>query len=110
LGSQYRFLSLYLGVSDKDEIKDGSSRYAKFQITALNQLDINNSISKGIFKLYKIDIEKRFNKEEKDWGFTNFLPLDLYYDRSSGFFKDNNLYFDIIISVEDKPHLLIPTK
>ncbi|PRQ55944.1 putative ubiquitinyl hydrolase 1 [Rosa chinensis] len=67
------FISMYMEVADSSTLPSGWTRYAKFSLTLVNQLDRILSITK--------DTEHEFNANENDWGFTRFTPLSEIHER-----------------------------
>ncbi|KAK9912374.1 hypothetical protein M0R45_036241 [Rubus argutus] len=85
------YLSMYLDVADSSTLTSGSSRYAKFSLIAVNQLDRKWSITK--------DTEHEFTADESDWGFTSFMRLSEIHDLPRGYLVGDNVVVEAEVSV-----------
>ncbi|XP_010037117.2 uncharacterized protein LOC104425937 isoform X1 [Eucalyptus grandis] len=66
-GNRANSLALYLSVADPAGLPDGWSRFARFKLTLVNQINPGSSKRK--------ETEHIFTARESDWGFTSFIPL-----------------------------------
>ncbi|KAM5585435.1 MATH domain and coiled-coil domain-containing protein [Rosa sericea] len=76
-GNKEDYLSVYLDMSDARALPLGWSRYAKFSLTLVDQLQCSKSITKEIVHV--------FNACERDCGFKSLVPLSQFYDHGNGY-------------------------
>jgi len=99
-GNNVNSVSIYLDVADAKTMENGWTRYARFQLSMLNQFDIA--------KTHGQDAEKRFNAQETDWGFREFVPLSKFRNPSLGFIVDDSCVIEAVIHVSHDPYLSNP--
>ncbi|CAB4268511.1 unnamed protein product [Prunus armeniaca] len=75
-GNKVNYLSLYLDVADASTLPSGWTRYAKFSLTVVNQLDSKKSITK--------DLEHEFVANVSNWGNKLFILLSELCDHDKG--------------------------
>ncbi|VFQ95302.1 unnamed protein product [Cuscuta campestris] len=80
-GNNTDHLSLYLDVPDSYSLPADWSVPTKFSISLINQIDCNGTITK--------ETDHTFNSKESDWGFTSFVPLSEFHDKSGGFLVED---------------------
>ncbi|KAK9912372.1 hypothetical protein M0R45_036239 [Rubus argutus] len=80
-------LSIYLDAADSSTL----SRYAKFSLIMVNQLDRIKSITK--------DYEHEFTAVENDWGSKQFISLSEIHDLSKSYLVNNNVIVEAEVSV-----------
>ena len=101
-GNNTQQVSMYLDVADAKELELGWTRYCRFQLSILNLKDIAKSHAQ--------DAEKRFNAQESDWGFREFLPLVKFKNPEGGFIVDDTIVIEAVIHVSHDAYLLNPHK
>ncbi|MED6108126.1 hypothetical protein PIB30_020573 [Stylosanthes scabra] len=90
-GNNVDYLSIYL---DAGNLPVGHSRFTKFKLVLINQ--VND-------KMTKIkETHHMFNAKHNDWGFTSFIPLAAFYDRSKGFIVNDTCIIEAKISGNPK--------
>ncbi|MED6116817.1 hypothetical protein PIB30_103749, partial [Stylosanthes scabra] len=90
-GNNVDYLSIYL---DAGNLPVGHSRFTKFKLVLINQVDD---------KMTKIkETHHMFNAKHSDWGFTSFIPLAEFYDRSKGFIVNDSCIIEAKISGNPK--------
>jgi len=99
-GNNVQYVSMYLDVADAKNLGNDWCRYARFQLSILNQKDIAKSHGQ--------DAEKRFNPQESDWGFREFLPLLKFKSPEAGFLVNDTCFVEAVVHVSDDPYLLNP--
>ncbi|XVF40994.1 hypothetical protein PTKIN_Ptkin01aG0244800 [Pterospermum kingtungense] len=103
-GNGVDHISIYLTVADSATLPDGWSRYAKFKLALLNQIDPQISTTGGV-------TQHEFKAAEDDWGFTSFLPLSKLHDPTSGCLVNDSCLLEAYIStdrtIDLKSHKLI---
>ncbi|XWS65384.1 hypothetical protein CRYUN_Cryun05aG0108300 [Craigia yunnanensis] len=96
-------LSIFVTVADLATLPDGWSRYARFRVTVVNQIDRINSIIKVT--------QHEFSAKENAWGFISFLPLSVLHDPKRGYLVNNTCLVEVDIStdrtIDLKSHELI---
>jgi hypothetical protein len=99
-GNHVPSLSLYLDVGDANTAPRPPtwSRFAKFRLSVLNQIDITKSVMQ--------DAEKRYCSSELDWGFRELIPLAKLNDESEGFKINDRVILEVTIRTYQQPHLL----
>lgn len=90
-GNNVDHLSVYLDVADSAFLPYGWSRYAKFSIAVIDQLDSNFNVRE--------DTEHEFNKGEEDWGFTSFLPLSELHAPGRGYLLNDACLVEADVAV-----------
>lgn len=99
-GNNVQHVSMYLDVADAKTLETGWCRYARFQLSILNQIDIAKSHGQ--------DAEKRFNAQESDWGFREFLQLSKFKNPEAGFLVNDTCIIEAVIHVSNDAYLLNP--
>ncbi|KAK9912384.1 hypothetical protein M0R45_036251 [Rubus argutus] len=79
------YLPIYMNVADSS-----LSRHAKFNLTVVNQLDRNKSITKGT---------KDFTEVKNWWGIKEFMLLREVSDLSKGYLLNDNVIVEAEVSV-----------
>ncbi|KAL0485464.1 ubiquitin carboxyl-terminal hydrolase [Acrasis kona] len=99
-GNNVSQLSIYLAC--EGETSPSWSRFARFQLSIINQKDITKTVSQ--------EAEKRFNQNETDWGFREFHAHSVLLDEENGFLSpiDASLTIECVIHVVHEAHLLNP--
>ncbi|KAH0981916.1 hypothetical protein GBA52_009093 [Prunus armeniaca] len=90
-GNNVDYLSVYLDVADASTLPSGSTRYAKFRLTLVNQVDSKKSITKDT------DTEHEF--VANDWGFTSFILLSELCDHDKGYLVNDFCVVEAEVSV-----------
>ncbi|XP_015951335.1 MATH domain and coiled-coil domain-containing protein At3g58370-like [Arachis duranensis] len=93
-GNKVDYLSIYLKVSDAVTLPNGWTRFSKFQLVLINQIDSKLTKAK--------EAQHTFNARESDWGYTLFIPLADFYDHSKGFIVDDTCIIEAKISVSNQ--------
>ncbi|KAL6223204.1 hypothetical protein ACLB2K_006593 [Fragaria x ananassa] len=78
-------------VADASTMPSGWTRYARFSLTLVNQLDRKSSKTK--------DTEHVFKANENDWGFTSFMPLSEVHDLTKSFLVNDICIVEAKVSV-----------
>ncbi|MED6108127.1 hypothetical protein PIB30_020574 [Stylosanthes scabra] len=94
-GDDVDYLSLFLEVADDANLPDGWTRFSKFKLILINQLDPK--------KTKAFEIKVTYNVEESDWGFPKFMPLADFYDDSKGFIVNDTCIIEakILVSISE---------
>ncbi|XP_055829915.1 ubiquitin C-terminal hydrolase 13-like [Solanum dulcamara] len=80
-GNNVDCLSMYLDAADSAALPYGWSRYARFSLSVVNQIQHKYSIRK--------ETRHQFNARESDWGFTRFMSLAELYNQYKGYLVDD---------------------
>ncbi|XP_058749065.1 uncharacterized protein LOC131622030 [Vicia villosa] len=86
-GNNVDCLSMYLVVADSNSRPEGWSKFAQFSLAVVSQTHTKYSRIK--------ESQHRFNKDHSDCGFTTFMPLGEFYDRSRGYLVNGTLVVEI---------------
>ncbi|KAI5342680.1 hypothetical protein L3X38_010556 [Prunus dulcis] len=89
------YLSMFLDVADASTLPSGSTRYAKFSLTLVNQVDSKKSITK--------DVEHEFvaNHNGWAWGFKSFVLLSELCDHGKGYLINDLCVVEVKVSVRN---------
>jgi len=94
-GNSVEYLSVYVDLADAQLLssirQQGGRQGAVFQFTVVNQERSTESVSKAA--------DHRFDRREDDWGFTQFMPLDLIRDPARGFLVDDTIVIELRLAV-----------
>lgn len=94
-GNNCDFLSLYLDFSDSRRLTDHWSSCAQFALIVVNPHDESAYIHK--------EAKHRFNPDESDWGFTQFMKLSTLYNDSKipqkDFLVDDTLIIVAVVRI-----------
>ncbi|KAI5342691.1 hypothetical protein L3X38_010567 [Prunus dulcis] len=89
------YLSLYLEVADASTLTFGWTRYAKFSLTVVNQLDSKKSITMDSVN------EKKFKANISSWGCTSFILLSKLCDHDEGYLVNDSCVVEVKVSVRN---------
>ncbi|XP_057745674.1 MATH domain and coiled-coil domain-containing protein At3g58370-like [Arachis stenosperma] len=98
-GNKVDYLSIYL---DAGTLPDVETRFSKFKLVLINQVNDKLTQIKGIFRIYLSPVLKflhTFNARESDWGFTSFIPLVDLYVFNEGFIVNGTCIIEARISI-----------
>ncbi|XP_061351808.1 MATH domain and coiled-coil domain-containing protein At3g27040-like [Gastrolobium bilobum] len=90
------FLSIFLGAGDIANLPYGWSKFAKFKLALMNQ--VNGKMTKTR------ETEYLFNAEEISCGFASFIRLGELWDSSGGFIMNDTCIIEAEISVSKSEH------
>merc|ERR1712226_1610135 len=94
-GNSVEYLSVYVDLADAQvlsSIRDhGGRQGAVFQFTIVNQDRRAESMSKAA--------DHRFDRREDDWGFTQFMPLEVLRDPARGFIVNDTVLLELRLAV-----------
>ncbi|KAJ7971377.1 Ubiquitin carboxyl-terminal hydrolase 12 [Quillaja saponaria] len=90
-GNNVNHLSVYLDAADSANLPQSWSRFADFNLTLINQINSNYSLTKKSLYL--------FNGGESDWGFTSFVPLDNFRDPINGYLVKDTCIIEAEVTV-----------
>ncbi|XP_024159747.1 uncharacterized protein LOC112167024 isoform X2 [Rosa chinensis] len=90
-GNNTNHLSVYLEVPDSSELPYGWSRYARFSLTMVNQVDHSKSFTKGTVHVFSI--------RESEFGFQSLAPLILLRDQRNGFLVNDTCIIEAEVGV-----------
>ncbi|KAM5585441.1 hypothetical protein ABKV19_004703 [Rosa sericea] len=90
-GNNTNHLSVYLEVPDSSELPHGWSRYARFSLTMVNQVDHSKSFTKGTVHVFGI--------HESEFGFQSLAPLILLRDQRNGFLVNDTCIIEAEVGV-----------
>ncbi|KAE9447972.1 hypothetical protein C3L33_20140, partial [Rhododendron williamsianum] len=85
-----KHLSVYLDVPDQRKLPQGWSRYARFSVFVVNQI---NKDTKGQ------RTEHEFNARESDWGFPSLFPLTKLNDPKEGFLVNDTVVLEAVVTI-----------
>ncbi|PQQ12490.1 MATH domain and coiled-coil domain-containing protein [Prunus yedoensis var. nudiflora] len=92
-GNNVDCLSVYLDAADASTLPSGSTRYAKFSLTLVNQLDSKKSMTE--------DTEHEFVANDNDWGFPSFILLSELCDHDKGYLVNDFCVVEVKVSVRN---------
>jgi len=92
-------MSLYLAVADPSGGAEPYHRSAEFKLTIVNQKDRQNSLTK--------EARHAFAPEANDWGFTNFIGLELL-DQEGGFCIGGTVIIEVEATLKSPDEELHP--
>ncbi|BFG20644.1 hypothetical protein CerSpe_069180 [Prunus speciosa] len=92
-GNNVDCLSVYLDAADASTLPSGSTRYAKFSLTLVNQLDSKKSMTE--------DTEHEFVANDNDWGFPSFILLSELCDHDKGYLVNDFCVVEVEVSVRN---------
>ncbi|XP_007219785.2 MATH domain and coiled-coil domain-containing protein At3g58360 [Prunus persica] len=92
-GNNVDYLSLYLDVADASTLRSGWTRYAKFSLTVVNQLDSKKSITR--------DLEHEFAANDSNWGIKSFILLSELRDHNKGYLVNDLCVVEVKVSVRN---------
>ncbi|XP_058213298.1 MATH domain and coiled-coil domain-containing protein At3g58250-like [Rhododendron vialii] len=90
-GNNTEHLSVYLDFPESAKLPPGWSRYARFSISVFNQIRNADTSTRRA--------EHKFNAEERDWGFTFFLPLIKLNDPKEGFLVNDTIVLEAGVTI-----------
>ncbi|KAL1331737.1 hypothetical protein AAHE18_12G208300 [Arachis hypogaea] len=90
-GNKVDYLSIYLDASDAATLPNGWTRFSKFQLVLINQ--VNSKMTEVR------EAQHTFNAKESNWGFNSFLRLADFYDLRKGFIVNDTCIIEAKISV-----------
>ncbi|XP_052112860.1 ubiquitin C-terminal hydrolase 12 [Arachis duranensis] len=90
-GNNVDYLSIYLGVRDSSTLTDGWTRFSKFRLVLINQ--INNKLTTAK------ETEHTFSARDCVRGFKLCILLSDFYDHSKGFLVNGTCIIEAKISV-----------
>ncbi|GLT98313.1 hypothetical protein SLE2022_158220 [Rubroshorea leprosula] len=96
-GNKVEHLSIFLEVAEPETLPSGWSRNAEFSVTVVNQINNKSSAREGA--------EHKFNAQEKDWGFSKFIPLEELHDLGKGYLVEDTCIIKANVTVfSDESH------
>ncbi|PQQ06124.1 MATH domain and coiled-coil domain-containing protein [Prunus yedoensis var. nudiflora] len=87
------YCSVYLEVADASTLPSGWTRYAKFSLTVVNQLDSKKSITR--------DCEHDFKENDINWGFPSFILLSELCHHDKGYLVNDLCVVEVKVSVRN---------
>nr|XP_011461079.1 PREDICTED: uncharacterized protein LOC105350540 [Fragaria vesca subsp. vesca] len=90
-GNKEDYLSVYLDIPSTRAFPLGWSKYAKFSLTLVNQLQRSKSITKEIVHVFK--------DCERDCGFKSLVPLSQFYDYINGYLVNDICIIEAKVAV-----------
>ncbi|KAG5549823.1 hypothetical protein RHGRI_014960 [Rhododendron griersonianum] len=85
-----KHLSVYLDVPDPRKLPQGWSRYARFSVFVVNQINKDTKAQRT---------EHEFNARESDWGFPSLFPLTKLNDPKEGFLVNDTVVLEAVVTI-----------